>query len=154
MRAVAVAGLLESWGCTVYSGSTALAAMAAHERHSDWDVILSDYRLADGDNGLLAIERLRAYAGRNVPACLMSGDTDSALMQAAKDANLPLLHKPVRPAKLRSLLRRLTTTADRKTQIRLDAVLARRGAVTAACRSDNGLGAVLYIKVPQNCCDM
>lgn len=110
----AVTGLLESWGCTVYSGPTTLAAMAAHARHSDWDVILSDYRLADGDNGLLAIERLRAYAGRNVPACLMSGDTDSALMQAAKDANLPLLHKPVRPAKLRSLLRRLTMATDRE----------------------------------------
>jgi signal transduction histidine kinase/CheY-like chemotaxis protein len=109
---VAVTGLLESWGCTVYSGPTALAAMAAHERHHDWDVILSDYRLSDGDNGLLAIERLRAYAGRNVPACLMSGDTDSLLMQAAKEANLPLLHKPVRPAKLRSLLRRLTMLAD------------------------------------------
>ena len=110
---IAVTGLLESWACTVYSGPTALAAMAAHAHHGDWDVILSDYRLADGDNGLLAIERLRAYAGRNVPACLMSGDTDSGLMQAAKDANLPLLHKPVRPAKLRSLLRRLTMTTER-----------------------------------------
>lgn len=109
----AVTGLLESWGCTVYGGSTTLAAMAEHDRPSDWDVILSDYRLADGDNGLLAIERLRAYAGRIVPACLMSGDTDSALMQAAKDANLALLHKPVRPAKLRSLLRRLTMLTER-----------------------------------------
>ncbi|OYT93016.1 MAG: hybrid sensor histidine kinase/response regulator [Burkholderiales bacterium PBB3] len=109
----AVVELLESWGCTVYAGHTALAAMAAHERHGDWDVILSDYRLSSGDNGLLAIERLRAYAGRDVPAGLMSGDTDSALMQAAKDANLPLLHKPVRPAKLRSLLRRLTMASER-----------------------------------------
>lgn len=110
----AVTGLLESWGCTVYSGRTTLAAMSVHDRHSDWDVIVSDYRLADGDNGLLAIERLRAYAGRNIPACLMSGDTDSTLMQAAKDANLALLHKPVRPAKLRSLLRRLTMLTDRE----------------------------------------
>jgi hypothetical protein len=37
----------------------------------------------------------------------MSGDTDGGLMQAAKDAGLTLLHKPVRPAKLRSLLRHL-----------------------------------------------
>ena len=111
---VAVTSLLESWGCTVYGGPTTLAALAAHARHSDWDVILSDYRLADDDNGLLAIERLRAYAGRNVPACLMSGDTDSSLMQAAKDANLSLLHKPVRPAKLRSLLRRLTMVTDQE----------------------------------------
>ena len=110
----AVTGLLEAWGCTVYGGATTLAAMSVNGRHSEWDVILSDYRLADGDNGLLAIERLRAYAGRNIPACLMSGDTDSTLMQAAKDANLALLHKPVRPAKLRSLLRRLTMVADRE----------------------------------------
>ena len=109
----AVVELLESWGCTVFAGHTALAAMAAHEQHADWDVILSDYRLSAGDNGLLAIERLRAYAGRDVPAGLMSGDTDSALMQAAKQANLPLLHKPVRPAKLRSLLRRLTMVSER-----------------------------------------
>jgi two-component system, sensor histidine kinase len=37
----------------------------------------------------------------------MSGNTDGELMQAAKDAGLSLLHKPVRPAKLRSLLRNL-----------------------------------------------
>lgn len=110
----AVTGLLESWGCTVFGGPNTLAAMAVHDRPEDWDVIVSDYRLSDGDNGLLAIERLRAYAGRAIPACLMSGDTDSELMQAAKEANLSLLHKPVRPAKLRSLLRRLTMLADSK----------------------------------------
>jgi hypothetical protein len=38
----------------------------------------------------------------------MSGDVDAALMQAAKAAGLTLLHKPVRPAKLRSLLRHLS----------------------------------------------
>ena len=109
---LAVGELLESWGCTVYAGASALTAMAMHERHSDWDVILSDYRLGDGDNGLAVVARLRAYAARNVPACLMSGDTDTELMQSAKEAGLPLLHKPVRPAKLRSVLRRLTMQGE------------------------------------------
>jgi hypothetical protein len=49
-------------------------------------------------------------AGKEIPACLMSGDTDGELMQAARDAGLTLLHKPVRPAKLRALLRRLVAT--------------------------------------------
>jgi len=53
------------------------------------------------------LERLRTALGRRVPACLMSGDTDPVLMQACRDAGVPLLHKPVRPAKLRTLLRRL-----------------------------------------------
>jgi hypothetical protein len=37
----------------------------------------------------------------------MSGDTNSELMHVARQAGLTLLHKPVRPAKLRSLIRRL-----------------------------------------------
>ena len=47
------------------------------------------------------------YAALPIPACLLSGDTDPGLMQAAQEAGLTLLHKPVRPAKLRSLIRRL-----------------------------------------------
>jgi hypothetical protein len=42
-----------------------------------------------------------------VAACLMSGDLNPDLAQAAKSAGLTLLNKPVRPAKLRSLIRHL-----------------------------------------------
>ena len=69
-------------------------------------VIVSDYRLGDAENGLMAIARLRILAGGDVTACLMSGDTDGGLMQAAREAGLILLNKPVRPAKLRAFLRR------------------------------------------------
>ncbi len=55
------------------------------------------------------IRQLRAAAGQLIPACLMSGDTDPALMQAAQREGLTLLHNPVRPAKLRSLVRRWAT---------------------------------------------
>jgi len=51
--------------------------------------------------------QLRQQLARPVPACLISADTDPALPQAARAAQLTLLHKPVRPAKLRSLLNRL-----------------------------------------------
>jgi hypothetical protein len=40
----------------------------------------------------------------------MSGDTDIVLQQNAKSAGLTLLQKPVRPAKLRSLLRRFAAS--------------------------------------------
>jgi DNA-binding NtrC family response regulator len=70
-------------------------------------LILSDYRLQDGQNGIDAVQQLRNQLRYAVPACLMSGDTDAALMGAAHAAGLTLLHKPVRPAKLRNLLRRL-----------------------------------------------
>lgn len=108
----AVRELLLSWGCIVdaaFSQEEALALLASQPYP---DIILSDYRLGNGTNGLSVIATLRATAGREIPACLMSGDTDTNLMQAARDAGLTLLHKPVRPAKLRSLLRRLSVITN------------------------------------------
>lgn len=104
--------LLESWGCQVSAASTAEQAYGWMQHIPAPNVIISDYRLGEGDSGLSAIACLRALAGRNIPACLMSGDTDGGLMQAAKDAGMTLLHKPVRPAKLRSLVRHLVSSAE------------------------------------------
>ncbi|MEI8171008.1 MAG: ATP-binding protein [Rhodoferax sp.] len=99
--------LLESWGCVVGSSEGLATALEQLENGLVPEVIVSDYRLMDGENGIEVIRRLCAFAGRAIPACLMSGDTDPALMQAAKEAGHTLLHKPVRPAKLRNLIRRL-----------------------------------------------
>lgn len=99
--------LLLSWGYRVEAASSIAQARASFIAHGAPDIIASDYRLGQGQNGLQAIAQLRALAGQAIPACLMSGDTDAELMQAAQHAGLTLLHKPVRPAKLRSLLRRL-----------------------------------------------
>jgi DNA-binding NtrC family response regulator len=68
---------------------------------------LSDYHLGGGQNGIACIVAVRAAASAALPACLMSGETHDEFLQAVKAADIPLLHKPVRPAKLRSLLRRL-----------------------------------------------
>lgn len=110
--AQALSGLLESWGCTVVAVQGLQGALSAVPVTFEPQVILSDYRLRNGENGMDTLHRLRTALGRQVPACLMSGDTDPALMQACRDVGLPLLHKPVRPAKLRTLLRRLTHGDD------------------------------------------
>jgi CheY-like chemotaxis protein/two-component sensor histidine kinase len=99
--------LLASWGCVVVVAEDLSTALWHLKSGVVPDVIVSDYRLRDGDNGIDTIRQLRAAAGQPIPACLMSGDTDPNLMQSARDAGLTLLHKPVRPAKLRSLIRRL-----------------------------------------------
>ncbi len=75
-------------------------------------LIISDYRLEGGQNGLELVLALRKRLGSDLPACLVSGDTTSEVMQAAQQAGLSLLHKPVRPAKLRALLRRLLEVSD------------------------------------------
>jgi signal transduction histidine kinase/ActR/RegA family two-component response regulator len=108
----AVQELLVTWGYGVRAAISVGQAMRLVREGFMPDIIVSDYRLGDGEHGLMAIHGLRALAQHEIPACLMSGDTDGELMQAAKDANLTLLHKPVRPAKLRSLLRRLAPQAQ------------------------------------------
>ncbi|APW42399.1 ATP-binding protein [Rhodoferax saidenbachensis] len=108
----AVQELLATWGYGVRAVASVGQAMDLVREGFVPDIIVSDYRLGDGENGLMAIHGLRALAQSEIPACLMSGDTDGVLMQAAKDANLTLLHKPVRPAKLRSLLRRLAPLTE------------------------------------------
>lgn len=102
----AIEALLAAWGCRVCAALSLTQAVNAVQMGFVPEVIVSDYRLGDTENGLTAIARLRVLAGGDVTACLMSGDTDGGLMQAARDAGLILLHKPVRPAKLRAFLRR------------------------------------------------
>ncbi|MCF8208450.1 MAG: response regulator [Rhodoferax sp.] len=106
----ALCALLSSWGCLALSATNGITAKAFLDDGQLPDVIISDFRLGEGDNGLEVIAKLRLEVDRAIPALLMSGDTDSALMHAVQQAELSLLHKPVRPAKLRSLLRRIVTT--------------------------------------------
>jgi len=103
--------LLTSWGCGVHTAANMTEAAALLPLIAPPDVLVSDYRLEGGDTGIEAIAKVRAAAHRNIPAFLLSGDTNETLVQSARDAGLVLLHKPVRPAKLRSLLRRLTSAA-------------------------------------------
>jgi CheY-like chemotaxis protein len=70
------------------------------------DVIVSDYRLPD-DDGIEVIARLRQKFGRKIPAILVTGDTAPDTILRITQAGFPLLHKPLRPAKLRALLTHL-----------------------------------------------
>ena len=108
----AIRDLLSSWGCVVNAAATVSQALDFVNAYAAPDVVLSDFRLGEARNGLDVIAMVRAHARREIPACLMSGDTDAGLIQAAKEAGLTLLHKPVRPAKLRSFLRRSAMTAE------------------------------------------
>jgi two-component system, sensor histidine kinase len=104
--------LLASWGANVRQTESIAGALADVSLNGLPELIISDFRLRDGDNGLDCIRQLRAVAGRDIPACLISGNTDVALIQEAKSQGLTLLHKPARPAKLRSLVRRLALQAQ------------------------------------------
>ncbi len=66
------------------------------------DLILCDYRLRDGENGIGAIKRLQSQYAERVPAVLITGDTAADRLQEARESGLILLHKPVAEIKLRA----------------------------------------------------
>lgn len=67
--------------------------------------ILADYHLDDGVDGIELLHRLCLSRTPAVTAALISADHDADLILAARSAGFPLLHKPLRPAALRALLR-------------------------------------------------
>jgi len=104
----AMAALFEQWGIELAAGGDAAAVKAdLLELGRVPDVILSDYRLRGGRNGIEAINELRAVFGPHIPAALITGDTAPSTIQAISASGLPMLHKPVKPAKLRALLTHL-----------------------------------------------
>jgi CheY-like chemotaxis protein len=107
----ALQGLLHSWGCIVHAASGVQQALDFVNAYPAPDLVLTDFRLGEDRNGMDVIAMVRSHARREISACLMSGDTDVQLIQSVKAAGLTLLHKPVRPAKLRSLLRRLAISS-------------------------------------------
>ena len=92
---------LGAWGCiadTCAGPTDVPAGMPAP------DVLVVDYRLAGGADGLMAIAELRSRFGRDVPALLVSGESSGAELARIKASGIPLLHKPVPPARLRAAL--------------------------------------------------
>ena len=71
------------------------------------DIIVSDYRLREQENGIEVIEKIRAHYGIDIPGILVSGDTGTELLREAKGKGLRIMHKPARPAKLRALIEHL-----------------------------------------------
>ncbi|WP_435305625.1 hypothetical protein [Pseudoxanthomonas sp. LjRoot125] len=65
-----------------------------------------DFHLDDGDTGVALAERLRATHGGR-PCLILTADQTDAVRRAVRDADLPLLAKPVRPLALKSVLDRL-----------------------------------------------
>jgi CheY-like chemotaxis protein len=111
-------GLLLSWGCivvTAESGQEALSRLAGLEQSPD--LVVSDYRLADGKSGIETIELLRGALGASTPAFLISGDTDPERLRNASANGILLLHKPVPALKLRAVLNRFLKTPDEFTDI-------------------------------------
>ncbi|MFZ2163255.1 MAG: ATP-binding protein [Sideroxyarcus sp.] len=99
---ISTAGILESWGCHV-SVAGDLQESKDLCLQTQFDLVICDYRLPDG-NGLMLADLIKEKCEIQPAFILVSGDTAPEIQQAAADRGLHLMHKPVRPAKLRSLV--------------------------------------------------
>lgn len=106
---LAVEGLLETWGCIVMCASSGDAAIQQLQEIGDTpDLVISDYRLRDGETGGDVIAAIRQTLGVDVPAIILSGDIAPDRLLDIKALGLPFLHKPCEPDALRQLIARET----------------------------------------------
>jgi len=98
----ALAELMRPWGLQVQTAESAADAitLATDPPHA----ILADFRLQDGHNGIDAIEAVRRHFGQEIPAALITGDTDPARLKEARQAGFTLLQKPTPAHRLAALL--------------------------------------------------
>lgn len=106
----AMVEVFDQWGVALAAGEDAhQVRRELEELGRKPDVILCDYRLKDGNTGIEAIATLQQAFGP-LPAALLTGDTAPDTIQALGRSGLPVLHKPLKPAKLRAFLSHLLAT--------------------------------------------
>ncbi|MCB4770658.1 hybrid sensor histidine kinase/response regulator [Ancylobacter sp. Lp-2] len=96
--------LLSGWGCQVLKAADVPGALAMlREARARPDVLLIDYHLDDTD-GIEATKHLRWKLDQSLPAVLITADRSKKVRDTAKETEMEVLNKPVRPAALRALL--------------------------------------------------
>ncbi|WP_341643557.1 hybrid sensor histidine kinase/response regulator [Thauera sp. SDU_THAU2] len=105
----AMLGLLASWGCELIVANDAEHLLEQLEDEAEpIEILISDLRLGGALDGIeLALKLRRERQALPLHAVLISGDTTPEALARARAASLPLLHKPLRPAKLRALMHRM-----------------------------------------------
>lgn len=100
--------LLQMLGCKVLLAACSDEA-AAIVRDTTPDLILADFRLGSGEDGISTIKRIRQLKGA-LPALLISGDTAPERLRDASNAGIPLLTKPVSVTALETAIKNIRIT--------------------------------------------
>ena len=101
----ALDGLLQRWGCSVETAASGGEALSAGRASPD--LVLCDLRLGEGESGFDVLDRLQARWGTSLHGIIVTADASTERIADAHARGYSLLHKPVRPAKLRALLEQL-----------------------------------------------
>jgi CheY-like chemotaxis protein len=73
------------------------------------DILISDYRLADNKTGLDLILKARKVFGEDLPAILITGDTDPKLIKLFAKHKIKVCYKPLKIDALNNLISEVIT---------------------------------------------
>lgn len=90
----AFARLLQELGHQVVAAQDVVALISLLEMRAP-DVIISDYRLSEDATGFDAVRTLRDRFGAELPALIITGDTDPTLLRRMRDHGIRVEHKPL-----------------------------------------------------------
>ncbi|MBR3192930.1 PAS domain-containing hybrid sensor histidine kinase/response regulator, partial [Bosea sp. (in: a-proteobacteria)] len=95
--------LLGGWGCKVETAADLDEASAIIAAGGTPDVLIADYHLDHGENGIALISALRQQVG-GLPAILLTADRSPEVREEAAALDIHVLNKPLKPGALRALL--------------------------------------------------
>ncbi len=94
--------LLEGWGCRVVTAlSEQDLARQVDDYRADADLLIADYHLDHDQNGVDAVARINACRTSPIPAMMITANYSNELKQQIRELGHTLMHKPVRPMKLK-----------------------------------------------------
>jgi len=100
--------MLDKWGCNVIKAMSAQGALnVLQDADNTPGLILSDLRLPDNTNGIDTIDAIRTQLAEQIPAILITGDTEPGRISIARNSGLKVMHKPLKPAKVRAAIHQL-----------------------------------------------
>lgn len=109
----ATSELLRAWGQQVHvTASPEELDRLAGELADAPDLILLDFHLTRPAGGVAPAKALRARWGDQVAIVVLTGETSAAALNEIKALGFPVMHKPVRPVRLRALVQGLPAPSN------------------------------------------
>jgi signal transduction histidine kinase/CheY-like chemotaxis protein len=104
----AMESLFKTWGVGIITGRSADEALdQLRQLNSVPDFLITDYSLPGNSDGLDVAQQFRKEFGKELPVLVLTGDTAIDTVQRITEAGFRMMHKPVRPARLRAALAHL-----------------------------------------------
>jgi len=107
-----IRALLARWGCDVLAARNRDEALAAVQAGAVPDLLLVDYHLEGGVNGVEVANELAAKLPVEPPIVIMTADQTQQSKRDAASRGFQILYKPLKPAALRAMLNRTLALGD------------------------------------------